>query len=109
MFSTISPLDGQPLSPVNASTDADIAAAVRAARAAQPAWGSEPLARRADAVRAIARTILEKREEVVAIMAAETGRSLAECKLSELAALMEQVKQSIKTAERALAPESVRF
>lgn len=109
VFSTQSPLDGQPLSPVQASSGAEIAAAVGGARKAQPAWAAQPLALRIDGVRALARAILERREEVAAIMSGETGRTVAECKLSELAALMEQVKQSVRAAERALAPEPVRF
>lgn len=109
MFSTQSPLDGHPLPPLSATGSAEISAAVSAARKAQPAWAAQPLALRIDGVRAIARTILERREEVAAIMAGETGRTVAECKLSELAALMEQVKQSVRAAERALAPETVRF
>jgi 1-pyrroline-5-carboxylate dehydrogenase len=51
-----------------------VAAAVRAARAAQPSWAATPLAERTAALRRIAALIAERRVELAGVVAAETGK-----------------------------------
>jgi len=109
MFSLVSPLDGRVLEPVSESSDAQILKAVESARGAQVPWAALSYGARSDAIKILMRSILESRAEVAKIMADETGRSEAECVLSELAALADNVKNAIKVGERALAPESIRF
>jgi 1-pyrroline-5-carboxylate dehydrogenase len=48
--------------------------AVRAARAAQPAWAATPLAERTAALRRLAGLIAERRVELAGVVAAETGK-----------------------------------
>jgi 1-pyrroline-5-carboxylate dehydrogenase len=55
-----------------------VAAAVSAARAAQPAWAATPLADRTIALRAIATLIEARRTELAGVVSAETGKVRAE-------------------------------
>ena len=84
-----------------------IAEVVSAARAAQPAWAETPLARRADAVRAVAVAIVEKRAEVAAIIGEETGRWGTEALLNEVIALIPSVEGHIRNAKRVLVSETI--
>ena len=54
----------------------DVATAVAAARAAQPAWAERTAVERGDIVREFALLLRERREEVSAIVAEETGKPL---------------------------------
>jgi aldehyde dehydrogenase (NAD+) len=71
------PADGASLCRVARSGAADVAAAVEAARDAQPDWGSRTHVERGDTVRAIAELLRERRDEASEIVAAETGKPLA--------------------------------
>ncbi len=51
-----------------------VAAAVRAARAAQPGWAATPLAERTAALRRLAALIGERRVELAGVVSAETGK-----------------------------------
>ncbi|MBM2822908.1 MAG: aldehyde dehydrogenase [Thermoleophilia bacterium] len=55
----------------------DVAAAVSAARAAQPEWAERTAVERGDIVREVALLLRERREEASAIVAEETGKPLA--------------------------------
>jgi alpha-ketoglutaric semialdehyde dehydrogenase len=70
------PTDGSALCRVARSGAEDAAAAVAAARAAQPEWGSRTAVERGDAVRAVAELLRERRDEASELVAAETGKSL---------------------------------
>jgi alpha-ketoglutaric semialdehyde dehydrogenase len=72
----IRPADETALCRVARSGAEDVADAVAAARAAQPAWAEWTAVARGDAVRDVALLLRERREEVSAIVADETGKSL---------------------------------
>lgn len=104
---TVSPADGSSLAPV-AWTEAEaVAGAVARARKAQAAWAATPLKDRGKAVVALARRILERRSEVAAILADETGRDEAENLLNEVVFVLDYAKGAVSTAKSALAPEKV--
>jgi acyl-CoA reductase-like NAD-dependent aldehyde dehydrogenase len=71
------PADGASLCKVTRSGAADAAAAVEAARDAQPDWASRTQVERGDVVRAIAELMRERSDEASEIVAAETGKPLA--------------------------------
>jgi acyl-CoA reductase-like NAD-dependent aldehyde dehydrogenase len=71
------PSDGAALCRLARSGEDDVSAAIEAARAAQPAWAERTPVERGDVVRAIAEHLRERREEAAAIVAEETGKSLA--------------------------------
>lgn len=103
------PADRSPLTPVASSDEAAVNAAVAAARKAQVAWAAQPLSARADAVKAIAQALLAQADAVAKVMASETGRSVVECKSSELTSLASYVDTAVAVAKRTLAPSKVRF
>jgi RHH-type proline utilization regulon transcriptional repressor/proline dehydrogenase/delta 1-pyrroline-5-carboxylate dehydrogenase len=66
-----------PTSPVLASP-ADVDRVVAAARAAQPAWAARPAAERAAILRRAAEELEARRGELITVMAAEGGKTVAE-------------------------------
>jgi alpha-ketoglutaric semialdehyde dehydrogenase len=72
----IRPADGAALCRVARSGAEDVADAVAAARAAQPAWAERTAVARGDTVRDLVLLLRERREEASAIVAEETGKPL---------------------------------
>jgi alpha-ketoglutaric semialdehyde dehydrogenase len=70
------PADGTLLCRVARSREADVAAAVEAARAARPEWAERTAVRRGELVREIALRLRERREELSAAVVEETGKPL---------------------------------
>jgi malonate-semialdehyde dehydrogenase (acetylating)/methylmalonate-semialdehyde dehydrogenase len=74
----IDPATGQRTAMVPLSDMAHVDEAVSAARAAQPAWRDVPPQRRARAVLALREALLSRREELVALVTADMGKTLAD-------------------------------
>ena len=74
----LSPHSGAPIGRLARSGDADVAAAVASARAAQPAWAATPGVRRGEILHAIANAIEARREELARIVALEAGKRLSD-------------------------------
>src|SRR3954471_8800042 len=75
VFERADPCDpGRLVSRAHTASPEIVAAAVRAARAAQPAWAAAPLAERPAALRRLAALIGERRVELAGVVAAETGK-----------------------------------
>jgi acyl-CoA reductase-like NAD-dependent aldehyde dehydrogenase len=72
----IRPADETVLCRVARSAADDVADAVAAARAAQPAWAERTAVARGDIVRALALLLRERRDEASGIVAEETGKPL---------------------------------
>ncbi|MDP2275775.1 MAG: aldehyde dehydrogenase family protein [Archangium sp.] len=106
---SINPADLKALEPVKASTPDEVRAAVATARTAQANWVALPLATRADAMRALGQAVLAKADELAKLMSMETGRSVVECKASELTSLVPYIETAIVVAKEALAPSKVRL
>lgn len=104
---TVSPADGSPLEPIEWTDPGQIAAVVDRARAAQVAWAALPLKERGNKLVALAKRILERRDEVASILAQETGRDEAENLLNEVVFVLDYAKGAVSTAKSALAPEKV--
>jgi aldehyde dehydrogenase (NAD+) len=84
----IRPADESPLLRVARSGAADVADAVAAARAAQPAWAERTAVARGVVVRELALLLRERREEASALVTEETGKP-AELALGETDAAVE--------------------
>lgn len=108
-FSTQNPADGSKLDEVRATARDDVAAVVSRARKAQPGWAARSLRERAELLKALGRDLLEHRAEALAIMSGETGRGETECLMSEMVGIPDFVKQAIRAAEKALAPEKIKL
>ena len=104
---SVAPADGSALEAVASSSKDDVLAAVKASQGAQPAWAATSLSERAASCDRLARLILDRREEVLAIMCSETGRSTTECLMSEVGGVALYVSGAVKEAKRTLAPQKV--
>ena len=74
-FEKLAPATGEPLSLVARSGGPDVDAAISAAAEAQPAWAARTVEERGRILRRIAQLLERDREELAAIVAAETGKS----------------------------------
>jgi malonate-semialdehyde dehydrogenase (acetylating)/methylmalonate-semialdehyde dehydrogenase len=74
----VDPASGETLAQVPLSGAAEVAAAVAAARAAQPGWREVSPQRRARAILALRGELLERREELSALVSADMGKTLAD-------------------------------
>jgi malonate-semialdehyde dehydrogenase (acetylating) / methylmalonate-semialdehyde dehydrogenase len=72
----LDPATGETVASVPLSGAAEVDAAVAAARAAQPGWREAPPQRRARAVLALREELLRRREELVALVTADMGKTL---------------------------------
>ncbi len=72
------PATGELVAHVPLSGAADVDAAVRAARAAQPEWRAVPPQQRARAVLALRDALVAHREELTALVTADMGKTLAD-------------------------------
>jgi len=82
------PADGTLLCRAARSGAGDVASAVAAARAAQPAWAERTPVERGEILRELALRLRERREEASELVAAETGKPL-ELALGETDAAVE--------------------
>jgi malonate-semialdehyde dehydrogenase (acetylating) / methylmalonate-semialdehyde dehydrogenase len=72
------PATGELAARVPLSGTSDVDAAVRAARAAQPAWREVPPQERARAVMALRDLLVRNRQEIAALVTADMGKTLAD-------------------------------
>jgi acyl-CoA reductase-like NAD-dependent aldehyde dehydrogenase len=83
-FSTQSPLDDAPLSPVEATAPAAIQGLVDSARAAQRAWAEVSVRDRAIAIGQVKQRLLERAEEIADLVHRECGKPVEEAALAEV-------------------------
>jgi acyl-CoA reductase-like NAD-dependent aldehyde dehydrogenase len=69
---------GREIAEIGACTAADVAAAVEAARAAQPLWGGLSLVERVEQLRRLQAVILDHGEEIAQMITLETGKTIGE-------------------------------
>jgi acyl-CoA reductase-like NAD-dependent aldehyde dehydrogenase len=105
----MNPADESALPPVAWSRVSEVQEAIAKGRAAQPAWARLTLDQRAERAMALARRIVERRDEIGLILAQETGRSVVEAQMSEVVTAVSYVKGAIRAAEKALASETVQL
>jgi acyl-CoA reductase-like NAD-dependent aldehyde dehydrogenase len=74
-FEKLAPATGEVLSSVARSRKEDVDAAISAAQSAQPDWAARNVTDRGAVLRRIAQLLERDREEVAAIVSAETGKS----------------------------------
>ena len=79
-FEKLAPATGEVLSLVARSGAEDVAAAVAAAEAAQPAWAARTVEERGRILRRVAQLLERDVEEVAAVVSAETGKSPKDAK-----------------------------
>ena len=75
-FANLNPHNGEALCEVARSEAADVAAAVEAARTAQPGWGSMPAVQRGHVLHQVMNALEARAEAIAAAVAAEAGKRL---------------------------------
>jgi aminomuconate-semialdehyde/2-hydroxymuconate-6-semialdehyde dehydrogenase len=75
-FTDISPIDEQPIAEVHAGGEAEVDAAVAAARECFPAWAALPVDQRSDILRAVADGIDARREDLARVETRDNGSLL---------------------------------
>jgi acyl-CoA reductase-like NAD-dependent aldehyde dehydrogenase len=80
MFEKLAPATGEVLSLVARSGAEDVSAAVAAAEAAQPAWAARTVEERGRILRRVAQLVERDRDDVAAVVSAETGKSPKDAK-----------------------------
>ena len=102
LFTCISPVDGSIVAARPFATDAQVSAAVAAARAAQRDWRGQPLGVRAALCHALVDAMLTMQDEIVAELAMQMGRPVR-YGAGELRGFAERARHMIAIAEGALA------
>ncbi|MHB8329151.1 MAG: aldehyde dehydrogenase family protein [Acidimicrobiales bacterium] len=85
----------------------EVDGAVRRAEVAQVAWGRLGVAERARHMLGVRSALLERMDEVVGVIVAETGKLSAEAVVNEVLVTCEQITWYARHAPRLLAPERV--
>ncbi len=96
------PVDLRPLAPVPVTQD--LAAAVRRARAAQPAWEAMGFEARAERLEQAARRIVERRDEVIALLRDEAGKTPGDALMGEALGALPFVQDYVAMARPVLKP-----
>lgn len=102
MIECVSPIDGSVYAERPAASHAEAVAAVKSARAAQPAWAARPLAERVELVRAGVARLGEMNDEVVPELAWMMGRPIRYG--GEFGGTEERASHMADIAAEALAP-----
>jgi succinylglutamic semialdehyde dehydrogenase len=90
LFTSINPATGEEIWRGNAASEAEITAAVSAARAAFPAWAARSLDERHALVMRFKEAVEAKKEELALLIAQETGKVLWDAR-SEVAAVIAKI------------------
>jgi acyl-CoA reductase-like NAD-dependent aldehyde dehydrogenase len=103
----VSPSDGQPFASVSLLDASQAAAAVTAAVDAFPAWSARSFAERGQVLLAVRDRLVDRAEEIAALIEREQGKPAAEAYLVELFPAAELLKHLAQEAEELLREEPV--
>lgn len=103
----VDPRDGRPLGLVPELSAAEVQAAVGEARVAFEAWSTLPFSARAEHLLRVRDALLDRLDEVVETVCAETGKLPAEALTTEVLVVCETIGYYAKHGERFLRPERV--
>ena len=84
VFSTVSPLDGSELDPVEATPLDELAELAAGARTAQSEWGALEVGERIERLLPLKRRLLERAEEIADLIHREVGKPIEEAVLGEV-------------------------
>jgi len=82
--------------------------AVQAARSAQPAWAATPYAAKVQALKQVRRLLLERADELAAIISRDNGKVLVDALAAEILPAAMAVGYYIKAAKTVLKPQRIR-
>jgi succinate-semialdehyde dehydrogenase/glutarate-semialdehyde dehydrogenase len=103
MVRSFAPATGEPLAELASASDEEVRAATARARKAQRAWAILPPAERADRLLRLRDALAEHAEDLVALLARESGKPRHEALVHEVASLLELIAWTCKHVPAALA------
>jgi len=106
MLTIPTPANGRVIAELADHTPEAVAAAYRAARAAQPGWAALPLPTRLEAIRRFRAELVRESERLAAILTSEVGKPIRQSR-NELAGLLGRIDFFLAESERTLAPRQV--
>ena len=103
----LSPVTGKPQPAVHISSAAEVKAAIDAARAAQKGWEAMGFEARAKALKRVGKAMLERRQEVLALLHDEAGKPPGELLMGEALGGLQFILDWIKVARPFLKEKKV--
>jgi len=100
-----SPVSLEPIGEIEVQNADDVAEVVRRARAAQPAWAELSVGERVAYMRRALRVLLERQDEFIEVLLAESGKTRTEALTIEIFAACDALSHWSNQAERLLRPE----
>ena len=104
---SVNPATGETLATLDCATDAEVHAAVDAARAAQPDWYAVGVKRRAEVLRRFQRLLHQRKSDVARLISREVGKPCVEAMLTEVMVALDSAGFCIRNAPALLRPERV--
>jgi succinate-semialdehyde dehydrogenase/glutarate-semialdehyde dehydrogenase len=104
-----SPATLEPIGEIEVQTAADVEQALERARKAQPAWGALPVEERARVLERALKRVIERQDEIVETVIAETGKAHSEALSMEVFASCDVLSYYAKRAAKFLRPEKRRL
>jgi len=104
-----SPVDLEPIGTIDCATPEDVAAAIERARKAQPAWAELSFEERGRIVYRFIDRLLERQDDLLAVIERETGKTRTEAIQMELMAPLMSAAYYAKRAEKFLQPRKRRI
>jgi succinate-semialdehyde dehydrogenase/glutarate-semialdehyde dehydrogenase len=104
---TYNPATGEHLAELPIATEAEVRAAVAAARAAQPAWAARSIEERVRVMRAFRHVMLKRADWLTDLISREQGRPAVEALSQELLPVADLITYYGKRARRFLADEKL--
>lgn len=109
LLESVNPATLEPLGSVTRTPPDAVVAVVDEARRAQAAWSAVPLRERGRLLQRVRRVLIDEMDELAAVIAAETGKPLAEAYATELVVAADTAAWLARCAERVLRPERSRL
>ena len=103
-----SPVSLEPTGELVCANAEDVAAAIARARAAQPAWAATGMRERAAIVQRALRLVLERQDEIIDTVVAETGKARTDAMSMEIFSVADSLCYYAKNAEKFLRPRKRR-
>ena len=99
-----SPVTLEPTGELVCANEEDVTEAIRKARQAQPAWAATSMKARAAIVQRALELVLERQDEIIDTVVAETGKARTDAMSMEVFSVADQLCYYAKNAEKFLAP-----
>jgi acyl-CoA reductase-like NAD-dependent aldehyde dehydrogenase len=101
----INPATGAVLGHVIADTPETVAVKIRAARKSHPLWAATSAEARRGFLRVLKGYILEEQQDICALSADDTGKTMLDASLGEIITTIEKINWLLADGEKALSPE----